>query len=58
MRNDRKPTYSYDNGKFLSTFFKKWAGSRGGSPLWDFKGQRPLTPRNSKQNLRTQILTI
>ena len=63
--------YSCDNRKFLPRFFQKakgiaFFGRRKSlvailgttSPWQDFKGGNPLTPQNSKQNLRKQILAI
>ena len=44
---------------FLSTFFQKSGRGQGAAaPGRDFKGCNPLTPQNSKQNLRKQILAI
>ena len=43
---------------FCPLFSKSGRGQGDKVPLWDFKGQSPLTDKNSKQNLRMQILTI
>ena len=39
-------------------FFKSGRGQGDKVPLWDLKGESPLMNKNSKQNLRKQILTI
>ena len=44
--------------KSFGQAFSKACGVKGQSPLWDFKGRSPLMDKNSKQNLRKQILTI
>ena len=50
---------SGDKQKFLLRFFQKADRGQGDNvPLWNFKGQSPLTSKNSQKNLRKKILTI
>ena len=44
--------------KSFGQAFGEAFGVKGQSPLWDFKGRSPLMDKNSKQNLRQQILII